>query len=116
MKKIVLVATVIVSIAVACKSKKPVTTAAAGEATTAAQLTAVQARFPDATKAELEKGYSVYTGACTKCHGTKDVTVYTEPKLLEIVDVMAKKSHLVPEDKQALIRFAVGVRATTPSK
>ena len=116
MKKTLLIATVIISLTVACKSKKSVTTTTPSEVTTVAQLTAVQTRFPDATKAELEKGYSVYTGACTKCHGTKDVTVYTEPKLLEIVDVMAIKSHLTPEDKQALIRFAVGVRATTPSK
>ncbi len=116
MKKTLLIAATIISLAVACKSKKNMATTSNAGVTTAAQLAAVQTRFPDATKAELEKGYSVYTGACTKCHGTKDVTVYTEPKLLEIVDVMSKKSNLTPEDKQALIRFAVGVRATTPSK
>jgi hypothetical protein len=116
MKKTILIAAAIVSITVACKSKKAVSNTASTGVTTEAQLTAVKARFPDATKEELEKGHSVYTGACTKCHGTKDVTVYTEPRLLEIVDVMAKKSKLTPEDKQALIRFAVGVRATNPSK
>jgi hypothetical protein len=62
---------------------------------------------------ELKKGHSIYTGACTKCHGTKDVTVYTEPTLLEIVDVMAKKAEITAEEKQALIKFAVGVRATS---
>lgn len=76
-----------------------------------AQLTAVKTRFPDATKEELQKGHSIYTGACTKCHGTKDVTAYTEPRLLEIVDDMAKKAEIAPEEKQALIRFALGVRA-----
>jgi hypothetical protein len=96
---------------VACKSKKAVTTSSA-EPNMDAQLTAVKARFPDATMEELKKGHSIYTGACTKCHGTKDVTVYEEPKLLEIVDVMSKKAHITSEEKQALIRFAVGVRAT----
>ena len=52
MKKTLLIATVIISLAVACKSKKSVTTTTPSEVTTVAQLTAVQTRFPDATKAE----------------------------------------------------------------
>ena len=99
-------------IVIACKSKKT-TVSSSKETVTDAQLTAVKARFPDATKEELQKGYSVYTGACTRCHGVKPVTGYTEEKLLGIVDVMAKKADITPEEKQALIRFAVGVRATS---
>ena len=67
----------------------------------------MKSRFPDATKEELLKGHSVYTGACTRCHGTKDLTDYTEPKLLEIVDDMAESASISDEEKQALIRFAV---------
>jgi cytochrome c5 len=110
MKKIAITILAVGAIVVACKSKK--TMNSSKEAVTDAQLTAVQSRFPDATKAELEKGYAVYTGPCTRCHGTKDVTAYTEPKLLEIVDAMSKKAKITPEEKQALVRFAVGVRAT----
>jgi cytochrome c5 len=113
MKKTILIALAIVSITVACKSKKAASSTTSTDSSMDAQLTAVKARFPDATKEELQKGHAIYTGACTKCHGTKDVTVYTEPKLLEIVDVMAAKSNLIPAEKQALIRFAVGVRATS---
>lgn len=116
MKKTVFLAITFVTLAVACKSKKEVSATASTEVVTDAQLTAVKARFPDATKEELQKGYAIYSGPCTRCHGTKDVTAYTEPKLLEVVDVMSKKARITAEDKQALIRFAVGVRATNPSK
>ncbi|MGZ3864581.1 MAG: hypothetical protein ACXVPN_15360 [Bacteroidia bacterium] len=112
MKKITLTTIAILAFATACKSKKSAT-ASSSSAVTDAQVAAVQARFPDATKAELQTGYSVYTGACTRCHGTKDVTAYAEPKLLEIVDDMSKKAGISASEKQALIRFAVGVRATS---
>ncbi|MDX2174746.1 MAG: hypothetical protein SFY56_16700 [Bacteroidota bacterium] len=113
MKKIFIIATVLISITVACKSKKVVSKTESKEASMDAQLTAVNARFPNTTMEELKKGHSVYIGACTKCHGTKDITAYTEPRLLEIVDVMAKKAQITEEEKLALIKFAVGVRATS---
>jgi hypothetical protein len=111
MKQLFATAVFIILVLAACKSKKQASVSP--EVITDAQLTAVQARFPDATKAELQKGYAVYTGPCTKCHGSKDVNAYTEPKLLEIVDNMSKKAGISPEEKQGLIRFAVGVRATS---
>lgn len=109
MRKIAMVILAGATITVACKSKK-----AAGsskEPVTDAQLTAVKARFPDATGTELEKGHAVFTGPCTTCHGAKDITGYTEPRLLEIVDAMSKKAQITPGEKQALIRFAAGVRS-----
>lgn len=112
MKKTVLGAITLMSLVIACKSKKSVPSTQSNESSIEAQLTAVKARFPDATKEELQRGHSIFTGACTKCHGTKNVTKYTEEKLLGIVDVMAKKAELTSIEKQALIRFAVGVRAT----
>lgn len=97
---------------VACKSNK-MATSTNNKAITDTQLAAVRARFPDATIEGLLKGHSVYTGACTRCHGTKDITVYTEEKLFRIVDVMAKKADINPQEKQALLRFAIGVRAAS---
>ncbi len=113
MKNILSIAVAIVLITVACKTKKVTSTSTTTDSSIDEQLTAVQTRFPDATKEELQKGHSIYTGSCTKCHRAKSVTGYTEPKLLEIVDVMARKAKLSAEEKQALIRFAVGVRATS---
>ena len=101
-----------VALLAACKSKKSASASPSNAGPTETQLTAVKARFPDATMEELKRGQAVYTGPCTRCHGKKDVTVYSEEKLLEIVDNMAVKAKITPEEKQALIRFAVGVRAT----
>lgn len=112
MKKTTIIALAILAITVSCKSKKAVTSKSTTATITDEQLASVKSRFPDVTKEELLKGHSIYTGACTKCHGAKDVTVYTEPKLLEIVDVMAKKASITDEEKKALIRFAVSVRST----
>ena len=111
MKKSILLITMI-SLFASCTSKKQVVSSNQTENPMENQLAAVNARFPNSTLAELELGKSIYTGACTKCHGTRDVTVYTEPRLLEIVDVMAVKAKITPEEKLALIKFAVGVRAT----
>lgn len=111
MRKTIIIAFGVVAIAFSCKSKK-IATIASSESADEERFMAVKTRFPDATKEELQKGYYIYTGACTKCHGTKDITNYTEPRLLEIVDDMSKKANITSEEKQALIRFAVGVRAT----
>lgn len=113
MKKIIVIVSILISITVACKSKKATTTTTKADSNMDAQLTAVNARFPNTTMEELKKGHSIYIGTCTKCHSAKDVTVYTEPKLLKIVDVMAKKAKITEEEKQALIKFAIGVRATS---
>lgn len=113
MKKIITLLFVAAVIMAACKSTKAVSKITSAEPVMDAQLAAVKKRFPDVTKEELQKGNAVYIGACTKCHTPKDVTVYTEPRLLEIVDVMAPKANLTAAEKKALIRFAVGVRATS---
>lgn len=112
MKRSLSIIFIVSAVAISCKSKKNTASTSSG-ATIEKQLAAVKARFPDATKEELEKGQAVYTGPCTNCHGKKDVTGYTEARLLEIVDVMATKAKITPEEKQALIRFAIGVRETS---
>ena len=112
MKKIVIMMAVIVT--VACKAKKVIISRE--EVATPEQVTAVQSRYPDATKEELLRGYEVYSGPCTKCHKTRDLTGFTEPKLLETIDRMAIRAKITTEEKQALTRFALGLRATRPSK
>jgi hypothetical protein len=114
LKKGIIIVLTIMSIIVGCKAKQNATLLT--KASMDDQLAAIQTRFPNATKIELQKGHDIYTGACTKCHKAKDITVYKEPKLLKIIDKMSKKAKLSEDEKQALIRFAIGVRATTASK
>lgn len=105
---------IVAIVAVACKAKKVIISRE--EVATSAQVTAVQSRYPDATKEELLRGYEVYSGPCTKCHKTRDLTGFTEQKLMNVIDRMAKRSKITTEEKQALTRFAIGLRATRPSK
>ena len=112
MKKIITVSFATLLIAVACKSKQGTSVSTSNDVAVDAQLAAVKARFADATKDELLKGRAVYTGPCTKCHRSKGIMIYTEEKLLSIVDNMAVRAKISTEEKQALIRFAIGLRAT----
>lgn len=116
MKKLILMAAVVTLAIAACKTKKAAMSSSGNSMDFDTQLSAIKDRFPDASTEELKTGYAVYTGPCTSCHGAKDVTGYTEEKLLQIVDNMAKKAKITDAEKQALIRFAVAVRATTPKK
>ncbi|MBS1652376.1 MAG: hypothetical protein JSU07_10230 [Bacteroidetes bacterium] len=114
MKKIIFTGAVIAIALIACKSKKSASSELKSTNESASldkQLNAVKMRFSDATKEELQNGKKIYTGQCTNCHEAKDLTVYSEPKLLEIVDDMAKKAEINASEKQALIRYAIGIRA-----
>ena len=112
MRIINILAAITILTIVACSTKKAMVSNSNSSPNFDTQLSAIKSRFPDATTEELKMGHGIYTGACTRCHGQKEVTGYTEEKLLGIVDVMAKKAAISAKEKQALIRFAVGVRST----
>ncbi|MCW3077721.1 MAG: cytochrome [Bacteroidetes bacterium] len=95
----------------ACKSKKTVAKAPSTEPTEN-QLTAIKSKSPSTTMEELKKGHSIYYGACTNCHGAKDVSGYTEERLTKAIDNMAPKAHLSDEEKQAVWKYAMGVNLT----
>jgi cytochrome c5 len=92
-----------------CKPKKEITSSNAGP--TDKQFAAAKARFPDVTMDQLKKGQNLYSTACTKCHGAKDVTPYTEDKLSAIMDNMAEKAQLSADEKTAVWRYAIAVRS-----
>jgi cytochrome c2 len=58
---------------------------------------------------DLKKGHAVYYSSCTKCHGAKDVTGYSEPDLKKVVDGMSEKASLNAADKEAVWRYALAV-------
>ncbi len=113
MKKSLIITAVVVGTLFACTAKKATTgmEAPKAEATLASKLTAVQAKYPDATLAELEKGKAVSKKACVTCHNEKDYTLKTDEKMFKEVDIMSKKAKISDEDKQALIRYVTALRA-----
>jgi mono/diheme cytochrome c family protein len=108
MKHVLLSALVISFTFNACKSKKAASKTAS-DSPTEAQLTALKTKMPGASMDDLKKGRSIFYGACTNCHGAKDVTGFTEEELKKTVDVMAPKAKLSPDEKDAVYKYALAV-------
>lgn len=62
--------------------------------------------------ATLQKGYSIYTGACTNCHGTKNIYKHNENEWKEIIDDMALKAALNADQKDAVYMYVLSIKAT----
>ncbi len=97
---------------VACHTKKNISKSESTEPTEA-QLAAGKTRYPDMTMDVLKKGHSIFYGACTNCHGAKNINNYSEQEFSEILDRMAPKSDLTAEDKEAVLKYAVSVKLDT---
>jgi mono/diheme cytochrome c family protein len=91
-----------------CKPKQAVAKTSASEPTEA-QLTALKTKMPAATMDDLKKGRSIFYGACTNCHGAKDVTGYTEADLQKVVNGMSQKASLSDPDRDAVWKYALAV-------
>ena len=131
--KISSIAAAILIIAACHSTKKTETTAAAAPVTPAApiseavkskngifapgdeQVNAVQIKHPGATLASLTEGYTLCTGTCTKCHGTKSIYRISEDKWPAIINDMAHEAKLTPTEKDALTKYVFAIKATQPA-
>lgn len=80
------------------------------------ELAAIQKQYPDASMGKLQEGYSIYTGACTGCHGTKNIYRYSTVKWKEILDEMAPKAKLYGLQKDAVYQYVLAIKATQQTK
>lgn len=117
MKKIFLLGLAATLVFTACKSKgasKSKTVAAAAEAKPAdtfeANLAAAKTKFPDVTMETIKSGHSIYYGACTRCHGPKEITRWDEKEWVGILDDMAKKANLSATEKDAVWKYVMSVK------
>jgi hypothetical protein len=97
-----------------CKSKK-----AGGTATTEdlytpgeAQLQKIQTVYPDATAQTLKEGHAIYIGACTNCHGKKNMYKRTAEEWEKDVNRMAPKAKITDAQKDALWKYVIAMRMT----
>jgi hypothetical protein len=75
------------------------------------QLTAAKTKYPDATTDQLQKGSTLYFGEpCTRCHSAKTITDFSAEELPGIIEHMAKKARISAEEKDALLKYVMGVR------
>ena len=77
-----------------------------------AELTAIKAKFPDATAQTLSEGYAIYTGACTNCHGQKNIFKRSEASWMHEIDDMSPKAKLTAAEKDALTKYILAMKAT----
>jgi len=89
------------------KSSTPILTLLPGET----QLTAIKTKYPDATAFQLNEGYSIYTGACTNCHGQKNIFNRSEASWLHEIDDMSPKANLTAAQKDALTKYILSMKA-----
>ena len=80
-----------------------------------AQLKAIKLKFADATAKNLSDGYALFTSiTCTRCHKPKDIYKRTEEKLIKSMDKMAIKAKLTTEQKDAVLKYVLAMKATQP--
>lgn len=112
--KITIVAVSAIIMAACGSSKKSSTPSAAAPSIVPgeAQLTAIKSKYPDATTEQLTEGYSIYTGACTNCHGQKNIFKRSEASWLHEIDDMSPKAKLTAAQKDALTKYILAMKAT----
>ncbi|HTA63624.1 MAG TPA: hypothetical protein VK835_14260 [Bacteroidia bacterium] len=102
-------------VASACSPKTNTAIAATPVATSTdvsnAQVDAAKTKYPDATIDALKQGHDVYYGgACTRCHGAKKITNFSEDELPGIIENMARKAKISAEEKDAVLKYVMGVK------
>jgi hypothetical protein len=80
-----------------------------------AELKAVAVKFPDVTMQTLTEGHSLYTGACTHCHGAKNIYSRPVERWPSIIDNMAAKAKFTEAQKDAVLKYVLSIKATQPS-
>lgn len=82
-----------------------------------AELNAIKTQFSDITMANLNEGYTIYSkGACIKCHESENIYKYNEESWKKIIDNMSKKAYLNPEQKDAVYKYVMSIKATQPAE
>ena len=62
-------------------------------------------RWPSATLEQLESGRRVFSARCSSCHGLPSPDSKTPDQWANVIDEMAPRAHLSPEDRDAVLRY-----------
>lgn len=78
----------------------------------AEELKAIQARHSDVTLDKLKQGYILYAySACISCHPAQNIYVYDEMKWQMIINDMAYRAKLAPEQTDAVLKYVLAIKA-----
>ena len=95
-------AVIITSCETALKSAPPVT---------AAFIQAGRREKADART--LEAGRKVFLNRCISCHSLPEIARYDSARIPGIVSWMSYRAHLAPEQREALVKYLLTVRANS---
>ena len=119
MKNLKLVAIIVIAnMTFSCTSKKTVATKTVATKTvnsllpTDIELKAIQPKYPDVTLQNLNNGYAIYTGACTNCHGMKNLYNRSEESWKHEVDDMAPRAEITDSQKDDLYKYILAMKAS----
>ena len=114
MKKIqILVLNFVILIQLSCSSSKSTTDSKVAEAPVpdGQMLPVAQKKYPGINLESLTEGHRIYTNECTNCHGIKSVKSEPESEWISIIDRMAPKANLNPDQKKKVLEYVLSSRA-----
>jgi hypothetical protein len=85
--------------------------AAPPAAVSADSATKASTRWPGVTPAALSHGHDLFLAKCNGCHGYPDLAAIPDERWPGIVEKMAKKSDLGPEDGDAVLHYVLTSRS-----
>jgi hypothetical protein len=68
-------------------------------------------RWPGVTAGSLSQGHDLFLANCDRCHGYPDLTAISDERWPGILEKMGRKSHLGPEETDAVLHFVLASRA-----
>lgn len=76
------------------------------------ELTAIQAQYKDVSLEKLKQGYVLYAhSACISCHEAQNIYKFDEMRWGFIMNDMAVRAKLTPEQKDAVYKYVLAIKA-----
>lgn len=108
MKIITITLAALIMVSCSTSKKTPAPSIIPGDA----QVTAIKVKYPEVTLSTLTEGHSIYIGACTNCHGQKNIFKRSEASWLHEIEDMSPKANLTAAQKDALTKYILAMKAT----
>jgi hypothetical protein len=80
-------------------------------AVSASGAASASTRWPGVTADALAHGREVFLANCNACHGYPDLTAIADDRWPGILEKMAKKANLGPDDRDAILHFVLASRS-----
>ena len=78
---------------------------------TEAHLARAQARWPDTTRASLERGRELYVARCSGCHPLHRPDTLPAARWATLVDQMAPRARLSDSERDLVLRYLTAASA-----